>query len=456
MRGPAATEPGARPGTTERVASRCLRERSIFSLLLAVASCARIEPPPGGPPDTAPPKLISTVPDSLANVPDFKGDVVFRFDEVVSEGGTPNQGTGTGDLEKLIILSPTTRVPHVNWKRDRITVKPVEGWRANRVYRVELRPGIADLRRNQSKRGTVLTFTTGGPAPSLTIEGTVVDWTTSRPAASALVEALLLPDSLDYRGLADSTGQFALGPLPAGAYLVRGVIDQDHDNTFEPREAFDTVRLAQGKTSAGELWAFVHDTTPPRIREITVADSMAANVALSETLDPKQRLALSAVTVRILPDSTPVRVTSILPKPVDDSLHRPAAPARDTTADTTKRERPGITEVPEGGAPGARRPAAAQLEPLTTRPPLTDQLVVRVAEPWKPNGKYDVEIRGVRNTTGVHGDVRGGFTVPKPTPPDTTRRGADSTKRAGARPAHADSLKRPADSLKRSAPPKSP
>lgn len=448
------TQSIARTRTTERAVSPRLRRPAIASALLIIASCARIEPPPGGPPDTAPPKLISTVPDSLANVPGFKGDVVFRFDEVVSEGGTPSQGTGTGDLEKLIMVSPTTRVPHVNWKRDRITVKPVEGWRPNRVYRVELLPGIADLRRNQSKRGTVLTFTTGGPAPSLSIDGTVVDWTTSRPAAGALVEALLLPDSLDYRGLADSTGRFALGPLPAGAYLVRGVIDQDHDNTFEPREAFDTVRLAQGKTSAGELWAFVHDTTPPRIREITVADSLAANVALSQTMDPNQRLALSAVTVRILPDSTPVRVTSILPKPVDDSLHRPAAPARDTTADTTKR--PGITEVPKGGAPRGRRPPAGQLEPLTSRPPLTDQLVVRVAEPWKPGGKYDVNIRGVRNTTGVVGDVRGGFTAPKPAPPDTTRRGADSTRRAGGKATRADSLRRVPDSATRTAPPKSP
>jgi hypothetical protein len=429
---------------------------SVLCVLSVLSSCARIEPPPGGPPDTSPPQLISTVPESLADVPGFKGDVVFRFDEVVSEGGTPSQGAGTGDLEKLILLSPTSRVPDVTWRRDRITVKPTEGWRPNRVYRVELRPGIADLRRNQSKRGTVLTFTTGGPKPSVTIEGTVVDWTTSRPAAAALVEALLLPDSLDYRGLADSSGHIALGPLPAGSYLVRGVIDQNQNNTFDPREAFDTVRLAPGKTSAGELWAFVHDTTPPRIREITVADSMAASVALSQTLDPAQRLALSAVTVRVLPDSTPVRVTSILPKPVDDSLHRAAEPVRDTTADTTAQARPGITEAPAPRAPGARRPAG-QVEALTTRPPLTDQLVVRVAQPWKPGSRYEVEIRGVRNTTGVRADVRGGFAAPKAAPPDTTRAGADSTGRAARRRGSAaDSLKRPPDSLRHAVPPKAP
>ena len=68
-----------------------------------------MEPPPGGPPDIAPPQLVATRPDSLASIPNFKGDVEFQFDEVISEGGSPNQGAGTGDLEKLVILSPTTR-----------------------------------------------------------------------------------------------------------------------------------------------------------------------------------------------------------------------------------------------------------------------------------------------------------------------------------------------------------
>ena len=129
--------------------------------------------------------------------------------------------------------------------------------------------------------------------PATTIDGTVVDWTTNRPAAGALVEAVLLPDSLSYRGLADSSGRFTLGPLPAGEYLVRGVLDENRNLQLDGREAFDTVRLAPGKTAAGELWAFVHDTTPPRIREVTVGDSTSASVELSQSLAPDQRIALS-------------------------------------------------------------------------------------------------------------------------------------------------------------------
>ena len=415
------------------------------AVAMTAVSCARMEPPPGGPPDPTPPRLIATRPDSFARLPGFKGDVEFRFDEVISEGGSPNVGTGTGDLEKLVILSPTTRVPDVTWRRSRITVRPKEGWRPDRVYRVELLPGVTDLRRNRSTAGTVLTFTTGAPLPATTIDGTVVDWSTNRPAAGALVEAILLPDSLPYRGVADSSGHIKLGPLPEGEYLVRGVLDENRNLQFDSREAFDTVRLAPRKTAAGELWAFVHDTTPPRIREVTVVDSTSASIELSQNLAPGLRIAPSQVTVRILPDSTPIRVTSVLPKPLDDSLNRRAAPARDTTrrdttaADTTRPD--GRRGIPQAG-PGRPR-ARTELEPLTSRPPLTDRLILRVPQPWKPEGKYEVEIRGIRSVSGVTADVRGGMTVKPVAAPDTTRaRGADSLKQRPPRN-RADSLKRP-------------
>ena len=46
-----------------------------------------------------------------------------------------------------------------------LTVKPKEGWRPNRVYRVQLLPGLTDLRQNPSREGAVLTFSTGAPRP---------------------------------------------------------------------------------------------------------------------------------------------------------------------------------------------------------------------------------------------------------------------------------------------------
>jgi len=372
----------------------------------ALLACARIEPPPGGPPDAAPPRLIATRPDSFARLTPFRGVAEFQFDEVVSEGGTPNRGEGTGGLERLVILSPSSRVPEVSWRRNRITVRPREGWRPNRVYRVELLPGVTDLRNNRTEEGAVLTFSTGAPRPQTVLEGQVVDWSTGRPAAGALVIASLLPDNLPYRGVADSSGRFSLGPLPQGDYVVSGVLDQNTDHRQDPREAYGTARVGRGKSAVGELWAFVHDTSAPRIQTVVVDDSVKATITFTQKLDPRQRLSARDVTLRLLPDSTPVAVSSILPQPVDDSIQATRAPAAE---DSTK-------------APGPRGRAAERPQP--SRPPLYDRLVLRVPRPWAPGSRMALEVRGVKNVTGAAGNAVGVVAVPekpKPEPKDSLK-----------------------------------
>jgi carboxypeptidase family protein/Big-like domain-containing protein len=385
--------------------SRALFAFSALTALSALAACARIEPPPGGPPDRTPPRLVATRPTTLSSFRSFRGAAEFQFDEVISEGGAPNRGEGTGGLEKLVILSPTTRVPEVSWKRSRITVRPVEGWRPNRIYRVELLPGVTDLRNNRSREGAVVTFSTGAPKPQNTLEGRVVDWATSGPVPDALVIATLLPDSLPYRGVSDSSGHFSLGPVPAGDYLVTGILDQNQNQRQDSREAFATARLSRGQSNAGELWAFVHDTTAPRIQTITVNDSVSATVTFTQKLDPRQRLAPADVRLRLLPDSVPVAVSSLLPKTVDDSLHRRAAPG-DTTREPTQR----------GRLPGR--------ETLTGRPPLFDDLVLRVPKPWAAGSRLVLEVRRIRNVSGVAGNPVGVVAVPekpKTTPSDSLK-----------------------------------
>ncbi len=413
---------------------------SVFSVFSALSSCARIEPPPGGPPDPSAPRLIATSPDSFARLTPFKGDAEFQFDEVVSEGGAPNRGEGTGGLEKLVILSPSNRVPEVSWRRNRITVRPQEGWRPNRIYRIELLPGVTDLRNNRAEEGGVITFSTGAPRPQTTLEGQVLDWNTSRPAPGALVVASLLPDSLPYRGVADSSGRFSLGPLPQGDYLVSGVIDQNGDHRQDLREGYGSSRVPRARSSVGELWAFVHDTTPPRIQTATVDDSMKATLTFSQKLDPRQQFSTRDVRLRLLPDSAPVAVSSILPQPLDDSLHGrktaiDSAAVGDSAArpDTLRRGR---------RTPPPRRGPTDSIKP--SRPPLNDRLVLRVPKPWKPGSRLAVELRGVRNVTGTAGTAAGVLAVPE----------ADTTKVKPVAPGARG--RTPADSVRRARPDSTP
>ena len=393
---------------------------------LVAAACAKIEPPPGGPKDLLPPGLVATIPDSLAVLPEFSGDVEFVFNETVSEGGSPNMGLGTGDLEKLVILSPTEQVPKVRWKRSRVTVRPAEGWQPNRVYRIQLLPGVMDIRRNASDSNTIVTFTTGAPIPTLHLTGRIWDWTTARPARSALVLALLLPDSLRYRMLADTAGRFDFGPLPSGAYIVLGAIDQNRNFKLDGREAWDSVSLPRDSSAVPELWLFPHDTVGPRLSKAATTDSLSATLTFTQPLDPAQRFAVGAVRVVLLPDSVPVTVVSLLSKAEHDSLYRPPPAEPDSTA-------------PKPAPAPVKPPVAAGAD---TTPPsraaLSTTLLLRVGEAWRPGSTYLIELDSVRNANGAAARVRGPLEVPKAK--------VDST---AAKP---DSAKAPADS----APPAKP
>lgn len=391
-------------------------------LLLILIACAKMGPPPGGAPDKVAPKLLATVPESTGVYPNWKSDVEFRFDEIVSEGGSPNWGLGTGDLEKLILLSPSSKVPVIHWKRSRITVHPREGWKPNRVYRIELLPGLVDLRRNRMDTTAVLTFSTGGALPIDTLKGIAIDWVSGKVAIGALVELILQPDSLVYRTVTDSSGRFTVGPLPTGNYLAFGVIDQNHDLRRGTRESYDSA-VVTGTRKVPPLWMIPRDTLGPRITQVNPVDSLSATITFGGPLDPYQKLDKTMVSLRRQSDSVVVPFRSVLPKELDDSLQRRAQVvadslriARDTTIpDSLKRPRPPARPSPAKAPPGLRE-VKIDVEAeslLKSRPRLSQTLVIRSDSNFVPEAKYLIEITGIRSAAGVAATAKGVLAIPK-------------------------------------------
>src|SRR5207237_1098499 len=79
-------------------------------------------------------------------------------------GGGGGGASAVTGLARQVVLSPAAGEVKVSWHRSAIHVKPAEGWKRNRVYHLELLPGITDLRRNVMKKGATVVFATG-PAP---------------------------------------------------------------------------------------------------------------------------------------------------------------------------------------------------------------------------------------------------------------------------------------------------
>ena len=438
--------PAAGPGRQAQIAGL------LVTALVGGGACASQGAPPGGPPRTTPPQIVRVVPESGAVVPDLKGDAVVEFDEVIDEmpggqGGGGGGGAGAiGGLARLVVLSPVASAVKVSWHRSAIHVKPVEGWKPNRVYHLELLPGIVDLRRNVNKKGAMVAFSTGPALPHATLTGTALLWVEQRALPQAVVRAAPLPDTVAYVTVTDSVGDFRLAGIPPGRYLVWAIQDQNNNRRLDRREAFDTMTVAVDSSGSALLWAFVHDTVGPRVKSVDPVDSAALRVVFTAPLDPRRPVDTAQVRVFALPDTTPFPVRALYRAALYDSIQARARAladslrrAKDTTARHDTTAHPGAPP-PAGqrapaaagvgpGAPSRRDTTAARVDTgrvrrlLKQRPVPSDQFVVQTAQPLVPGAKYLVRVRGATNLSGAAADGQGVLVVPVPKP-----MGRDTTK----------------------------
>ncbi|MFN2571767.1 MAG: carboxypeptidase-like regulatory domain-containing protein, partial [Gemmatimonadales bacterium] len=379
-----------------------------------------------------------------AVVPHLKDAVVIQFDEVIDEMATG--GAAAGGLDRQVLLSPVSGPVRVEWHRTNISVKPKEGWK-RRVYRLEILPGFFDLRRNRLDSAKTVLFTTGPEIGHARLGGIALRWIEQTTLPRALIEAVPLPDSVGYRTLADSGGQFNIENLQPGQYIVYALADENGDRKRGLREAYDSMQVRVDSSSNVALYAFPHDTIPPRPRVATYVDSITIRVEFSQALDPSASFDTAHVHVLQLPDSTPLAIAAVFTQRQYDSVSNAArqkadsaaAAARDSAGRRDSVPPPRIhPTVPPSPVPATppRRGAAAQTpkappvdtalvrQLLARRPIPSDKIVVRLARAMKAETRYVVRIQGATNLMATKGDGDVSFTVPKPNAP------ADSTQRA--------------------------
>lgn len=352
----------------------------------AGAACANIGSPPGGPLRTEAPKVTATSPDSGAvNVKTDR--VVFQFDAIVNDR----------DVENLVLISPREGAPRVRWRRNRIEVRPRGGFRPNTAYAVTLLPGATDFNNNQDKAGKTVVFSTGPTMPRLNIVGRAFDWMNGRPAPGALIEAIRLPDSIPYVGVADSTGQFAVGPLDDATYLVRAMVDNNKNRALDAGEGWDSLRVTvRGASPVIELLTVARDTVAPRLLTAIPSDSLTIAASFDRPIDPGQ--ALVSIFRLQHQDSTQLRIVSVL------------MPGSDTAAARPDTARPADPRV---AALEARTAAAAAIRP--SRPSPRTELTIRLDSltPLHVGPSYRLTALNARGVTGLSRSSDRVFTLPR-------------------------------------------
>ena len=424
-----------------------MRLIAAWAALVAGAACANLGAPPGGPPDAAPPLILSIRPDSGQIVPGLKDALVIQFDEVIEEvpgmagtaGGRAGGGgrsSGGGGLASFVLLSPVAGRVNVSWHRSSIHVKPREGWRPDRIYRLELLPGVSDLRQNRTEEGVTLIFSTGPALPTGSLTGTALLWAEQTALVGGVILAAPVPDTVGYLALTDSLGRFRLDGIPPGAYVVYAIHDGNGSRRRDRREAYDSAVVTVAPAATATLWAFVHDTVGPRLRQAEAADSLAIRLTFTQALDVSRPLAAAQVEVLALPDSAPQPVRAVVTVAAFDSVAASARAASDSArqaaADSARRAAGDTAPRPTPPTPAAAKPPAARpgearaaadsalRQLLAGRPAPSDRRVVLLERALAPGARYLVRVRGAVNLNGAAADGQAVFETAKEARPDSS------------------------------------
>jgi hypothetical protein len=403
-------------------------------LLVAVAGCAQLGSPPGGPEDRNPPHLLRISPDTNAVNARPKGGVQLYFNEIINE----RPARGGQDLSALFLVSPRRGRVDVRWHRSRLEIRARRGWQANTTYTITQLAGVSDLRGNADTGQYKYIFSTGASRAPTLIRGQVFDWVAGRAVPKAYVEAIRLPDSLTYAEYADSLGRFTIRYVPPGRYLLRGIVDANTNRELDRRELFDSATVTLGDSISHELLAFIHDSAGPGIAEVQVQDSVTLRLTFDRPLRPRVPVTAAQFSVKAN-DSTVVPIASfalgtVVEKQKADSARAKAvedSTAAARRADSIARANPRPAPAPVAPPP-ARRPGAAR---DTTPPPRPSQpapetyAIIKLGRPLAPTTSYRLRAEGLQSLMGVLRSSDRVFTTERPRPArDTTKPPPDSAR----------------------------
>ncbi|HEX6065024.1 MAG TPA: Ig-like domain-containing protein [Longimicrobiales bacterium] len=364
-----------------------MRKFIISFVLTAAAGCARVMAPSGGEQDQEAPRVVETEPEQgqmAMALADTDLPVRFVFHETISERSP----------REMVQVSPETGEVEVERDGNVLEVRIAGGWRAGRVYRVTVLPGIVDRRGNPRTTSYELVFSTGAPILHNAVGGIAVDRITGRPAVSARVEARLRSDtSTVYTGVTDSAGFFALRSLPAGDYTTVVYADQNRNRALDAAEARAATDVTIGATDtlALELALLPNDTTPARLLRAEIRDSMQVRLFFDDYMEGNASLTGIRVSAWQLPDSLIVGTTRVLTPRAFQTLRN------DTTRVTSPRLPPADT---------------ANVLPI-------NELVWIPQRGFLPNTRYRITVTGFTNLHGLSGGG-GSVVVTSPAPPRAT------------------------------------
>ncbi|KAA3596698.1 MAG: hypothetical protein DWQ06_14910 [Calditrichaeota bacterium] len=196
----------------------------ILSFLILV-SCAKVEPPTGGPEDTVQPEILEFSPqDRSTNISPLP-EIKIKFSEKMNNE----------NVEQNVYFVPEVEEIDFSWTGYTFYVSPKDSLLKNKTYTFNLAPGIEDYHKVKTDSDFKIAFSTGDTIDSLFISGKtekasrVVVW-----CFEVEEDSVFFPkkEKIVSYTKADLEGNFSIENLPSGNFRIFAFTDSNKDDKF--------------------------------------------------------------------------------------------------------------------------------------------------------------------------------------------------------------------------------
>lgn len=272
---------------------------------ILLSACARQLPPPGGPEDRTPPKILSAAPEPNATRVSHSARPQFTFSEKIDHTS----------FEQAFFVSPRPSLKYYEkegrgdqktrfrWRGKQVEIVFPDSLHAQRTYVITIGTDVRDLRGNRLESAFTLAFSTGDSIDAGEIHGKIFH----DKHAGVLIMAYLLPDGLaqpnpardvaDYLTQAGEKGDFSLSHLSDGRYRIFALEDRTGDRFYNHGEepigvpSRDVVLSpAHREEREVNLRLALADTIQPRLTSVSAADQTHLELNFDEEVAPADSL----------------------------------------------------------------------------------------------------------------------------------------------------------------------
>lgn len=235
-------------------------------LSIMASGCGQQVAPTGGPRDSIPPKLVSSLP-AYKSV-EFKGNkIILLFDEYV---------TLENPFEKLVYSPTPKNNPTAESKLKTVTFKIKDTLEENTTYRIDFGNALKDINESNALEDFSFTFSTGKFIDSAYLTGKVYMAADGKTDSTLIVmlhrnfdDSAVAKEKPRYYTPLKGDGSFYFGNLKPGKYNVFALKDADGGKKYDQASeliAFYSSPINIGTDTLLTLYAFEQEDDKPKTK----------------------------------------------------------------------------------------------------------------------------------------------------------------------------------------------